>query len=161
MRNILIDLLKAEPEISQTQAAQRLGVSRQRISQLCKELGLKMKRGVRPWKPPLLGTGLNHFGYERQRRNPSFIGGASELTVAADLLRRGIPVYRSLTHVGAFDLIADYDGTLVRVEVRSAKRKPDGRLIFVRPEPRYDVLALVTQEAEIIYRPIDGCKWPF
>lgn len=162
MEKILRDLIEAEPNITQAQAAVRLGVSRQRISKLCQELGIKMPDGRRgrPLGLPKRSAELNHFGHERQRHNPAFIGGACELVVAADLLKRGIPTYRSLTPSAAFDLVADYEGQLFRIEVRAAKKK-DEQVVFSRPEKRYDVLALVTPDAQVIYRPIEECAWPF
>jgi hypothetical protein len=100
----------------------------------------------------------NHFGGER-KLSSNFIGGASELTAAADLLRRGIPVYRSMTSVAAFDLVAEVGGELIRIEVRSAKRGSDGRLRFPMPaEKRYDVLALVEPTGEVTYKPELGAK---
>ena len=161
MEKVIRELIKSEPSISQSDVAARLGLSRQRVSQLCQEFGIEMKdaRRGRRSKGPIRRADLNHFGHARQRHSPSFIGGACELTVASDLLRRGIAVYRSLTPVGAFDLVADYEGTLFRIEVRAAKRQGE-QLIFSRPDLRYDVLALVTPDVTVTYRPIDGCSWP-
>ena len=55
--------------------------------------------------------------------SPSSQGAASELTVSADLLRRGASVYRSLSPAAAFDLVAAFGDRLIRVEVKS--RKPE------------------------------------
>lgn len=83
------------------------------------------------------------------------IGGASELQCAADLLRRGVPVYRALTQCSSCDLVIDIDGNLVRVEVRSAKRNGGGQLRYPMPRDRlrYDVLALVEPDGRVTYQP--------
>jgi hypothetical protein len=84
----------------------------------------------------------------------NFIGAASELQCAADLLRRGVHVFRSLTPCSGSDLVMDLAGELLRVEVRSAKRNGSGQLTYPRPaEVRYDVLALVEPDGRVTYQP--------
>lgn len=152
-------LVSEQPKITKAQAAAQLGVTRQHISQLASTLGLKMVDGRtlrastrdRQWKNQWGGTGS---------LSSNFVGGAGELTAAADMLRRGIPVYRSCTAVSSFDLVADVDGVLFRVEVRCAKLR-GGRLAFLAPaKGRYDVLALVDQNGAVTYRPNAGIEWP-
>lgn len=140
------------PNSSAAELATVAGISRQRVHQICKAAGIvlvdRRRRGGEPrqW--------ANHFGGEKKL--PShFIGGASELTAAADLLRRGIPVYRAVTFVSSADLVIDRDGRLLRIEVRSAKRNQDGSLRYPMPanRARYDVLALIEPDGKVTYKP--------
>lgn len=97
-------------------------------------------------------------------RLPSnFVGGASELQCAADLLRRGVPVWRSLTSCASCDLVIRFAGHLARVEVRSGKRTRGGDLRYPRPvdTTRYDVLAIVEPDGRVTYKPdIFNGEWP-
>lgn len=102
----------------------------------------------------------NHFGHPRARQNPGLIGAASELVVAAYLMQRGITVYRAMSAAAACDLIVDFDGDLFKIEVRSAKRDTSGKLVFSTPEPRYDLLALVTPDGLVEFRPRQGIAVP-
>lgn len=52
----------------------------------------------------------------------NMIGGCGESLVAAEFLKRGIPVYRPVVDVGA-DLIIDVNGTLQRVQVKTTTEK--------------------------------------
>jgi len=152
-------LVRAQPRITAAQAAAQLGITRQRASQIANDLGLKLVDGRsmrasmrdRQWK--------NQWGLTKGLSS-NFIGGAGELTAAADLLRRGIQVFRSCTSVASCDLIVDMDGELLRIEVRCAKRRQNGNLSFYPPKDRYDVLALVDQTGAVIYRPKPGIAWP-
>lgn len=145
------------PEIYVSEMARKLGVSRQYIHQICKKHEIKLIKG---WDRKELtdnaierSKSIYHFG---AKASCVFIGGASELTASADLLRRGIPVYRALAFVGPADLVINLDGKLLRVEVRSARRKKDGGLSYCTPpinEDRYDVLALVEPNGGVTYKP--------
>ena len=139
------------PSITASELAEKFKVSRQYISLIKKANNIKLRRSglkdrSRVW--------TNHFGGE-VKLSSHFIGGASELTAAADLLRRGVPVYRALTFVGKADLIADFDDKLLRIEVKSAKRYSDGGLRYGMPvdKKRYDVLALVEPSGVVTYKP--------
>lgn len=162
MNHTILDLVAKEPGLSQAEAARRLGVSRQRVSQLCKLHGLKLKKAPRgPSKDVVRrGPNPNHFGHPRGRSNPAFIGAASEAIVAAYLMQRGVPVYRSMSPVASCDLIADFDGTLFKIEVRSAKRDKAGRVKFTAPECRYDLLALVTPDTAVEFKARSGLAVP-
>lgn len=160
---MILDLIAKEPGLSQADAARRLGVSRQRVSQLCKQHNLTLPKGAKGVrKDPKLraGPNPNHFGHPRGRSNSAFIGAASEAVVAAYLMQRGIPVYRSMSPVAACDLIADFDGALFKIEVRSAKRDKTGRLIFTMPQERYDLMALVAPDGQVEFRPRAGIAVP-
>lgn len=64
------------------------------------------------------------------------LGGSGEALVAAEFLRRGVPVYRPLVDNGA-DMVVDLNGSLKRVQVKSSVS--DGHSIafhFGRRSPR-------------------------
>lgn len=89
-----------------------------------------------------------------ERMSTSLVGACSELIAAADLMRRGLIVCRSLSPVSSYDLVVDVEGQLIRVEVRSGRRKDDGRVYCAVPDRgRFDVLAIVDQHARVEYRP--------
>lgn len=73
-------------------------------------------------------------------------GALSEIVAAADLLRRGAEVFRSISPNCSADLIANLDGELLRVEVRTGQCRADGSVAFPRhkrDEGRLDVYAVV------------------
>jgi hypothetical protein len=151
----ILAAVRADKTITATALIERFAVSRQHIYALCKRHGLKLRRSLqrpraRPERKP---TG--HFGQAAGALSTHFIGGASELTACADLLRRGVPVYRAITFVSAADLIIDFRGKLIRVEVRSAKRNNNGPLRYQAPinRSRYEVLALVDGHGAVTYKP--------
>jgi hypothetical protein len=156
----LRELIKSNPATTVAIAAAALGVSRQRISQIAKKDGLTLRDGRMDKASARDKQWRNHWG-GTDKLSSHFIGGACELLTAADLLRRGIPVYRAATFLSSCDLIADVDGVLLRIEVRSARQREDGRLAFPPPKKgRYDVIALVDQHGRVTYRPNDGVQWP-
>ncbi len=60
-------------------------------------------------------------------------GTIAELLVAADLMARGWTPFFPLMRTTIFDLIAgDANGRVLTIEVRSAKRRPDGSLAYGR-----------------------------
>lgn len=146
------ELLSNNPGLNRKELAKICGVSKQRISQICKKHGLNPVNvaDTRP-PPPQLINGLGGTA----KLSPNFVGSVSELTAATDLLRRGIPVYKALTFVSSVDLIVDIDQSLVRVEVRSARTASNGRWTYATPadRSRYDVLAVVNQHGEVRYKP--------
>lgn len=82
------------------------------------------------------------------------IGAAHELVVCVDLMRKGKHVFRSQSPACPCDLIFIDGCSIFRVEVRTARRKDDGRLLYppVKPEEnRFDILAVVTYDGHIIY----------
>ena len=80
------------------------------------------------------------------------VGAARELIVAADLILRGYPTFRSITYTDPWDLVAEIGGRLARVNVRTASRRSDGSLVCATPASRFDILALVCG-SDIEYRP--------
>lgn len=88
---------------------------------------------------------------------PCTVGAIKELIVAAELLRDGWSVYRSLSVSAACDLVAIKGKRILRIEVRSATRNGLGHLQYggqTRVElraDRYTTLALVVDGEAVIY----------
>jgi len=83
------------------------------------------------------------------------IGAISELRVCADLLAKGYDIFRAVSPSCPCDLVAFKQGTLKRIEVRTATKTQDGELNFPLAEKdrgRFDHLAAVLKD-EIIYVP--------
>jgi endogenous inhibitor of DNA gyrase (YacG/DUF329 family) len=93
----------------------------------------------------------------KKRRCPistKSIGAIGELLVSADLLSRGVDVFRALSPASPCDLVALHGGKLYRVEATVGKRKADGQLTWVpHDENRYDVIAVLLNRREIVYVP--------
>lgn len=111
--DIIKNALVENPDLSAIELAGIAGITRQYVYDLCRKHGVLLRDArhtaeAKEW--------ANHFGGNK-RLTSHFIGGASELFAAADLLRRGIPVYRALTFLSAADMIADIGGRLIRIEV--------------------------------------------
>ena len=165
MQKDIMSLANEEPNLTQSEVAERLGISRQRVSQVCKKLGLKFSRGSRG---PSRKRGIvpipkdkNRFGFSRNRRNASLIGAAAEMIVCSYLLQRGHPVYKALSPSSPCDLVADLDGKLFRVEVKSASRNLNGGISYPRPDAaKYDLLGLVFQDASVVFLGAPGTDIP-
>ena len=143
--------LAANPNLSSDALAKAVGISRQWVYETCKANGIVLKRK----RPVFTPIAKNERG---SRLSPAVVGGMSELLVCADLLRRGAGVYRSVTYTSSADLIADFQGELLRIEVRSATRSAGGKSQkwqYTQPgdHSAYDVLALVDKAGEIKYVP--------
>ena len=81
-------------------------------------------------------------------------GAASELIVAADLLRRGYEVFRALSPHASCDLAILHDGKLLRVEVRTGRKAANRQRAFFVKSKKYrsDIWAVVLDH-EILYEP--------
>jgi hypothetical protein len=160
MKNIelLTAMIAGRGPITIGEAADELKISRQAVSAMAKKYNLQMRDGRKTTTP--MPTKKNHFDSARAVSS-HFVGGASECTVAAHLLRLGIPVYRAMTFVSAADLVVDHDGVLLRIEVRSARIYKFGGMSYAQPTDttRYDVLALVTPDGGVIYKPRPGVRF--
>lgn len=82
-------------------------------------------------------------------------GALSELIVACDLMKRGFHVFRALSPSCECDLAILRDGSFRRVEVTTGYIYGPSGKVMVAPHKaeRYDVLAIVLREGEIVYRP--------
>lgn len=85
--------------------------------------------------------------------NSTTKGAASEYRAVADLLTRGLHVFRACSGSCPFDLVAMMpNGTLLKIEVKSGVFD-NGRLYYAHPtNDSYDVLCVVTPES-VIYMP--------
>ena len=89
---------------------------------------------------------------------PGALGAISELIVATDLMRRGFEVFRPLSPCCPCDLaFLRKDGTLTRVEVRTGRDTPTGKVSLAtlpKDSDRYELLAVVVADDwRIIYTP--------
>ncbi len=80
------------------------------------------------------------------------IGSIGELLVAADLLKRGYEVFRSVSPSTSCDLAILKSGKLIRVEVRTGYRLKNGKILTERTH-RADILAINCGKDGIIYDP--------
>jgi hypothetical protein len=83
------------------------------------------------------------------------VGALSELVVCVDLIRKGYEVFRAVSAHCSCDLTILRNGTLRRVEVRTAYRKRDGGIYFpISPKDagRYDIFAAVVDGVPV-YQP--------
>lgn len=148
-RQILSELDR-DPSLTQGQLASIVGSTRAYVSAVLSKAQRKAGRLPRIRPAP---QWTNHFGGS-QPLPTAIIGAAGELFAAATLLRQGIPTYRAQAPACPADLVIDVHGTLLRVEVRSAKRGPDGHLRYSTPQSgRYEVLALVEPSGVVTFRP--------
>lgn len=156
---LLIDLLNANPALTGQEAADLLGISRQRVQQIVKKFGVQITDGRT--KSAIKAVRYASHPEAHDKVPKTHVGGANELLVAAYLLARGIPTYRSLTVSSRCDLIADICGKFVGIEVKTAYKNAKGHL-FYGPidKDRFDVLALVDPSGAITFRPNDGVMWP-
>jgi Holliday junction resolvase-like predicted endonuclease len=70
-----------------------------------------------------------YYGQEFKLKLPAAtIGTISEMIVCQDLLRLGYYVFRSVSPNSPFDVIASKNGSLIKIEVRTASKKIDGSL---------------------------------
>jgi len=134
--------------------AERLGVSRQRVYQVAAKAGIALPRyhartwGQRPPKPRLITGGVF------TTISTATAGSISELLVAADLLARGYAVFMPVIHSRGHDVVAEKNGMMITVEVRSAHRNASGKLIYNRrPEMRSTHYALVVTGEPVAYDP--------
>lgn len=93
--------------------------------------------------------------------NSASTGTVSELLVCADLLRKGLSVFRSISPACSCDLVVLKGLELIRVEVKTGFRSASGKH-YHNKNPKqvgkHDVLAMVfLKDNSIIYEPkIDG-----
>lgn len=79
------------------------------------------------------------------------IGALGELLVAADLLRKGFEVFRSVSPSCSADIMIHRDGFSRRVEVRTGCIENSGKILANRVH-RADILAIVLPD-KVLYEP--------
>jgi len=159
----LRSLISHRSDLTQTQAAEILQVSRARISQLAKENNLLFRDGRAAYRHRLrIPPAAPRAASSGAAADPSASGtdDADERVVAADLLRRNFAVYRSTTQAPAFEIVAHKDGRLVRIKVCHAG-EPAARQALgdVVESTRCDVLAAVNPDGSVAYWPGRGVEW--
>mgnify|MGYP000123761867 CR=1 FL=1 len=90
-------------------------------------------------------------------KSPGFQGAINEMLVAHDLMKHGWYVFRALSAVSPYDLMASRDNIDIRVEVRAGSRVGKYQAVGVANngalnKQHYDLLAIVLPTEEIIYR---------
>ena len=155
-RERVLALVQQSPHLNQTEIAEQVHATRQRVSQIIASEGLavpKGRRGVAPRTRAVTET------VAELKSVPAYLAEAGRpiavLVAAADLMTHGYTVYLPLTQAAAADLVAiDARGNLKRVAVQRAKRKGGGRLGYEYPKPGdVDVHALILADEPVQYRP--------
>lgn len=83
------------------------------------------------------------------------VGAIGELRVVCDLITKGYEVFRPVSPIGKYDLIAVKGKKLMKVEVKTAMESPTGKLYnptSIKDRVGYDVLALVSHKGTIKYQ---------
>lgn len=99
-----------------------------------------------------------HRAENARTLSPPVVGAVAELVAAADLLRRGFPVYRAVSPAAPCDLIVLVAPERpLRVEVRTGRRSSAGAVVWNQSGFRADLYAVVvfgeSGGAEVLYRP--------
>lgn len=82
------------------------------------------------------------------------LGAFNELMVSADLLLRGVHVFRAVSPSCPCDIIALHDAKIIRIEVTTGYLTVDGDVSFNRHDTsNYDVVAAVVARETIVYLP--------
>lgn len=159
-RSRLLDLFKANQNLTIKDACESLGVSRQRVHKIASEEGIRLKPSwnyrIMPGAVPARSPVPEHHDATGTRLSPHVASGINEMRVAMYFLERGFDVYRSVTAYGMCDLMAmnRETGAVLRVEVKSAWRTESGRSISGGSKNnRYDVLARVFRDGSIELTP--------
>lgn len=95
---------------------------------------------------------------------PSTIGAIGELLVAADLLRKGLDVFRAVSPSCPCDFVAHHEGQLYAIEVRTLRRNKNGSFSPTKVHHAFiHVLAIIelrTETIEYCIRPRDAERLP-
>lgn len=160
-RERIVALLKADPSLTQSELARRVGVTKQRVSQLVKKVGLQAGvyekprdlNGERiPAGPPRI---MVQTSVDTGPVNATVAGTIAELVVAADLLARGWQVFFPMVRTTKCDLLAtDKTGErVIRVEVRSGRRVGESITFLKKDKAVCDHYAIVVPREPVTYKP--------
>jgi len=156
-RERLLALVRAEPHLNQTELAERLGVTRQRVKQLVDDEGLAIDRGPR-------GAG-GRKPKVTEPTAPSMTGGVAAMAAgttpavavflaAADLTSRGYTVFLPVTQTASCDLVAiDRDGQVERIVVRRARRAGEEVRYDDPIHGRHERKAMILTDEPVRYEP--------
>ncbi len=156
-RERVLALVKQSPHLNQTEIAERVGATRQRVSQIIASEDLNVPKGRRGVARRAKAT-AEAAPVAEAKAVPAYFakagGPIAVLVAAADLMTRGFTVYLPITQSAAADLVAiDARGNLKRVAVQRARRKGQ-RLDYERPKPGdVDTHALILADEPVQYRP--------
>ena len=155
----VVEMRRIDRDVTATEMADRLGVSRARIGQILKSAGLPT-RTARSWatradpqpQPRVITGGV------RVPITASAAGIIGELLVAADLTARGYTVYAPICrHSAHADLIALRRGenrSPITFEVRCGRRDSSGGIKYARkPDSKTDHHAAVVTGEPVEYHP--------
>jgi hypothetical protein len=154
-RERVLTLVRQSPHLNQTEIAERVSATRQRVSQIIASEGLTVPKGRRGVAPRAKARAEPA---EESKGVPAYLaeagGPIAVLVAAADLMARGYTVYLPMTSAAAADLVAiDALGNLKRVAVQRARRRGT-RLEHERPKPGdVDIHALILANEPVQYRP--------
>jgi hypothetical protein len=118
--------------------ARDLGITRQRVHQIAKQMGLVLPPPPKVVRKEALSTPRSYksraplviTGGVQTHLNSKVAGKISELLVATDLMARGWQIYFPLNPNSTHDLVATFKGNILSFEVRSAYRIKTGRLTY-------------------------------
>lgn len=121
------DLLSENPHATTADISRDLGVSRQRISHLCRQHGIKLTRAYPARDKASAPAPRVITGGVLAPINHTVCGSISEILVAADLMARGYKPYMPIVKQRSHDILAvNSTGGVITIEVRSGKRRADG-----------------------------------
>ena len=85
--------------------------------------------------------------------NSGTVGAIGELTVCADLLKKGYEVFRSVASTCSCDVLAMKNGKVLRIEItRGVVKKETNCVYYARHNPdNYDVIAVWFKNGTISY----------
>jgi hypothetical protein len=161
-RERVIALVRQSPHLNQTEIAEQLRVSRQRVAQIVasEELAVpRGRRGIAPRAKPQKQQVAESVTARADNALPAYLADAggpiAVLVTAADLMTRGYTVYLPIVPAAAADLVAiDSTGKVKRVAVQKAKRSPGGNVEYLYPKPdSVDTHALILTDEPVRYEP--------
>lgn len=153
----MVDLEKlrrlAAERVVASEIADELGVSRQRVYQLCYRHKIDLARYHDTRRPKRMKPRIITGGV-MQEVSCGVGGIIAELLAAADLMARKWQIFRPIVSNRGVDIVAIKDGKIITVEVRSARRKPSGALQYRQDTvARADHYALVITGEPVCYVP--------
>lgn len=97
--------------------------------------------------------GLPHMA----RREGQIRGELSEMEVTVELLKNGCRVSDTIGHAHPYDLIADFEGRILKIQVKTAKHRGRRKYDIVLPQPEkytkesVDIFAGYTREEDSVF----------
>lgn len=159
-RERIVALLKADPSLTVSELGRRVGVSKQRVSQILYSAGLQAgayqvrrdANGKLIKSPPRI---MVETGADVDAVSATVAGTIAELVVAADLMARGWQVFFPIVRTTKCDLLAtDKTGErVIRVEVRSGRRVGEAITFYKKVNAVCDHYAIVIPGEPVTYKP--------